>query len=33
VMVRLKDTFVPPTVPHLVSEANHMEVSKVQFES
>jgi hypothetical protein len=25
VMVRSKDTFVPPTVPHLIFEANHME--------
>ncbi len=30
VMDRLEDIFVPPTFPHLVSKANHMEVSKVQ---
>ncbi len=33
VMVRLEDTFVPLEVPHLVSEANCTEVSKVQLES
>jgi len=29
-MVRLEDIFVPLVVPHLVFEANHMKVSKVQ---
>jgi hypothetical protein len=33
VMVRLEDTFVPPVVPHLVFEAHHMKVSKVQPKS
>jgi hypothetical protein len=33
VVVRLEDSFVPPIVPHLISEANrNMEVSKVQLE-
>jgi hypothetical protein len=32
VMVRSKDTFVPPIIPHPVSKANRMEVSKVQLE-
>ncbi len=32
-MVKSKDTFVPPTIPHLIFEANCMEVSKVQPES
>jgi len=32
VMVRLEDTFVANAIPHLVSQANHMEVSKVQLE-
>jgi len=33
VMVRSKDTFVPLVLPHPVSEANHLKVSKVQLES
>jgi hypothetical protein len=33
VMVRLKDAFVPPTIPHGVFYVNCMEVSKVQLES
>jgi hypothetical protein len=33
VMVRLEDTFVPSIIPHLVFEANCMEVSEVQLES
>jgi hypothetical protein len=33
VMVRLEDIFVPLEAPHLVSEANRTEVSKVQLES
>ncbi len=34
VVVRLKDTFVPPIIPHLVSKGNRtMEVFKVQLES
>ncbi len=33
VMVSLEDTFVPPTIPHPVYEANYMEVSKVQLGS
>jgi hypothetical protein len=32
-MVRLEDTFVTFIIPHLVYEANRMEVSKVQLES
>jgi hypothetical protein len=30
VMVKSKDTFVPRVVPHLVLEANHLKVTKVQ---
>ncbi len=33
VMVKLKDTFVPPTIPHPIFEASYVEVSKVQLES
>jgi hypothetical protein len=33
VMVRLEDTFVPPTIPHQVSKTNCTKVSKVQLES
>jgi len=33
VMVRFEDTFVAHVIPHPVSQANHMEVSKVQLES
>jgi hypothetical protein len=34
VMVKSKDTFVPPIVPHLISEVNcTTKVSKVQLES
>ncbi len=32
-VVKLKDFFVPPIVPRLVSKVNHMKVSKVQPES
>ncbi len=31
-MVRLEDIFVPPTIPHQVSKANCMKVSKIQLE-
>ncbi len=34
VVVKLKDVFIPPIVPHLISKANHtMKVSKVQPKS
>jgi hypothetical protein len=34
VVVRSKDTFVPPIIPHLVFKANHtIKVFKVQLES
>jgi hypothetical protein len=33
VMVRSKDTFVPPIIQHVVFDVNRMEVSKVQHES
>jgi len=33
VMVRLEDIFVAHGIPHLVSQANHTKVSKVQLES
>ncbi len=33
VMVKSKDTFVPLVVPHPISRANHMEVSKVEPKS
>jgi hypothetical protein len=32
VMVRLEDIFVPPMIPHQVSKANCMNVSKIQLE-
>ncbi len=33
VMVRFEDTFVFFVIPHPISKANHMKVSKVQLES
>jgi hypothetical protein len=33
VMVRSEDTFVPFAIPHLIFEANCMEVSKAQLKS
>jgi hypothetical protein len=33
VMVELNDTFVPLVIPHPISKANYMKVSKVQPKS